>query len=380
MADVLIVGDTERVPELRHEVPLVIPDPFFYVERNGRRIVVIGSMEIPRIEQAEAGLEPHPLEEFGVDELLRAGLDTYAFRNELAVRIVRGLGVERAVVPRQFPLAAADELRKNGVELVVDQEHFDRRRRAKTKAELDGIRRAQRATEAAMAEALELLRAAEPRDGQLEVEGEPLTCELLKQRVQAAFLRHRAFSDEPIVSHGPQTAVGHDAGSGPLAADDVVLLDLYPRDLESACYADMTRTFALGEVTDEIREYHRLCKEALDRAVEAVRPGADGGELHRRTCSFFAEHGYPTQLTKKEGEVLRDGFYHGLGHGVGLAVHEPPSLGMLGQELVPGDVITLEPGLYRRGYGGVRIEDLLLVTEDGCEVLTDFPYDLEVSR
>ena len=380
MSDVLIVGDTERVPELRHEVPLTIPDPFFYAERDGRRIVVIGSMEIPRIEEAGAGLEVHPLEEFGSDELLRAGLEMYAYRNELTVRVARGLGLERALVPRQFPLAAADELRKIGVELTVDQEHFDERRRAKSEAELAGIRRAQRATETAMAEAFELLRRAEPRNGGLVVDGEPVTCELLKERVQSVFLRHGAFSADPIVSHGPQTAVGHDMGTGPIGEDDVVLLDLFPQDLASACYADMTRTFAVGRVSDDVRERHRLCKEALDRAVAGVRPGVNGGDLHREASAFFAEHGHPTQLTKEEGRVLEDGFYHGLGHGVGLAVHEAPSLGLIGQELVVGDVVTIEPGLYRRGVDGVRIEDLALVTEDGCEVLTDFHYDLEVSR
>ena len=258
-------------------------------------------MEIPRIEEAGAGLEAHPLEEFGADELLRAGLDTYAYRNELTVRVARGLGIESAIVPRQFPLAAADELRRIGVELTVDQKHFDDRRRVKTESELDGIRRAQRATDAAMGEAFGLLRRAEPRNGALELDGAPLTCELLKERVQAVFLRHGAFSDEPIVSHGPQTAVGHDTGSGPIAADDVILVDLFPKDLESACYADMTRTFAVGEVSDEIREYHRLCKEALDRAVAGVRPGVNGGDLHRDVSELFAEHGYPTQLTKEEG-------------------------------------------------------------------------------
>jgi Xaa-Pro aminopeptidase len=380
MSDVLIVGDTERVPEMRHEVPLTIPDPFFYAEREGRRIVVIHSMEIPRIEQAGAGLEVHPIEEFGSDELLRAGLDTYAYRNELTVRVARGLGLERALVPRQFPLAAADELRRIGVELTVDQDHFDDRRRAKSDAELAGIRRAQRATEAAMGEASDLLRRAESRNGGLAVDGEPLTCELVKERVQSVFLRHGAFSADPIVSHGPQTAVGHDMGTGPIAADDVVLLDLFPQDLESACYADMTRTFAVGRVSDEIREWHRLCKEALDRAIAGVRPGVNGGDLHREASLLFAEHGHPTQLTKEEGTVLEDGFYHGLGHGVGLAVHEAPSLGLIGQELVVGDVVTIEPGLYRQGVAGVRIEDLVLVTEDGCEVLTDFHHDLEVSR
>jgi Xaa-Pro aminopeptidase len=378
MSEVLIVGDTERVPELRHEVPLMIPDPFFYAERDGRRLVAIASMEVPRVEALGTGLEVHPLEEFGVDELLRRGLDPYGFRSELTKRVALGLGLERAVVPRTFPVAVADELRAIGVELTVDQRLFDARRRVKSELELAGIRRAQHAAEAALADARELLRRAEPRDGVLALDGEPLTCERLKEQVRVTLLRHGAFSDEPIVSHGVQTAVGHDTGSGPVAASDVVLFDLFPKDLESACFADLTRTFVVGEAPAEFREYHRLCREALERAVGAIRAGVDGGDLHRRVCAFFGEHGYPTQVTKREGEVLRDGFYHGLGHGVGLAVHEAPSMGMIGQELVAGDVVAVEPGLYRHGFGGVRVEDLVLVTDDGCEVLTDFPYDLEV--
>ena len=167
-------------------------------------------------------------------------------------------------------------------------------------------------------------------------------------------------------------------GSGPIAANDVVLLDLFPVDLESACFADLTRTFVVGDAPDEIREWHKLCREALEVAVAEIRPGVNGGDVHRLVSELFAERGFPTQLTKPEGEVLRDGFYHGLGHGVGLEVHESPSLGMVGEELVPGDVITIEPGLYRQGFGGVRVEDLLLVTEDGYERLTDCPYELEV--
>jgi Xaa-Pro aminopeptidase len=120
-------------------------------------------------------------------------------------------------------------------------------------------------------------------------------------------------------------------------------------------------------------------KEALDLAVAEIRPGVNGKDVHRLVCDFFHEHGYPTQLHKAEGEVLVDGFYHGTGHGVGLAVHEAPNLGRIGDDLVAGDVVTIEPGLYRHGYGGVRLEDLVLVTESGHEVLTDFPYELEPS-
>jgi Xaa-Pro aminopeptidase len=185
-------------------------------------------------------------------------------------------------------------------------------------------------------------------------------------------------AEEMIVSHGPQTAVGHDMGSGAIAGDDVLILDLFPLDTESACFADMTRTLVVGDPPGEIRDWHALCREALELACAEVRPGAEGRHIHGVVDEFFAQRGFPTLLTKPEGEVLRDGFYHGLGHGVGLEVHESPSLGMVKDELVAGDVITIEPGLYRSGLGGVRLEDLLLVTDDGYERLTDCPYDLEV--
>jgi Xaa-Pro aminopeptidase len=304
-------------------------------------------------------------------------MDGYECARELARRVVRGLGVARATVPGRFPLEIADALRAIGVELEVDQKLFDDRRRRKSPHELEGIRRAHRAAEAGMAAARGLLHRAEPANAGLAVGGEPLTCELVKEHVQAVFLANGALAEEMIVSHGPQTAVGHDMGSGPIARDDVVLLDLFPIDLESACFADITRTFVVGDAPAEIHEWHALCREALELAAAEIRPGVNGGDVHRLVSEHFAGRGFPTQLTKAEGEVLRDGFYHGLGHGVGLEVHEAPSLGMIGDELVAGDVITIEPGLYRNGFGGVRVEDLLLVTDDGYELLTDCPYDLE---
>lgn len=376
--NVLVHGDTLRTPELRHEVPLGIPDPFFYAEVDGRRTVAISAMEAARVEQLRTGLEVHPIEEFGADELRRKCADIHTYANELGVRIVRGLGIGQATVPRRFPLGLADALRADGVVLEVDQKLFDDRRRRKSAHELAGIRRAEKAAEAGMAVARDLLRSAEPSNGGLAVDGEPLTCELLKERIQAAFLAAGAVAEEMIVSHASQTAIGHDMGSGPIARDDVVLLDLFPVDTESACFADITRTFVVGDAPEEIREWHALCREALELATAEVRPGVNGGDIHRLVSERFAERGFPTLLTKPEGEVLRDGFYHGLGHGVGLEVHESPSLGMIGEELVAGDVITIEPGLYRFGFGGVRVEDLLLVTDDGYELLTDCPYDLEV--
>ena len=379
MPDVLIVADTVRSPELRHEVPLPVPDPFLYAEVGGKRSVVVSSLEAGRIRALGTDLEVFTLEDAGVDELFKRGLDSYAVPQEVSLNACRLLGLEGAVTPAGFPLGDADFLRANGIELTADQRFFDERRRVKTEHELAGIRRACRAVEAGIAVGVELLRAASRSNGILTLDGEPLTCERIKLEVERAFAEHGAAAEEFTVSHGTQTAVGHDGGSGPIGSEDVVLFDLYPRDRESACYSDFTRTFALGSPSDELREYHRLAKEALDLAVAAVKPGVKGSDIHRQVCDFFHDHGHKTQLHKEEGEALVDGYFHATGHGVGLEVHERPGVGRIESEaLVEGDVIALEPGLYRNGYGGVRLEDLVLVTADGAEVLTSYPYDFEL--
>jgi Xaa-Pro aminopeptidase len=374
--DVLIIADTVRSPELRHEVPLPVPDPFLYAEAGGKRYVVAHSMEIVRLAELD-GLEALPLENFGYDDLLREGRTRVEASREVQLRACRQLGISSAVVPPTFPLEAADHLRANGIELRSDRELFATRRRAKNPRELEGIKRAQRATEAAMSAVRDTLRRADAANGTLVVDGEPLTSERLKAIAGEAFNAHDAIGDELIVSHGAQAAVGHDMGSGAIAPGETIVVDLFPKDRESGCYADMTRTFVVGEISDEVREWHRLCLEALETAIAAARPGADCKGIHLATCDLFEQHGYPTGRSKEPGTTLVDGFYHGLGHGVGLDVHESPALGLGSKdELVAGDVITVEPGLYRSGFGGVRLEDLVLVTEDGPENLTDFPYDL----
>jgi Xaa-Pro aminopeptidase len=366
-----------RSQELRHEVPLLIPDSFLYAERDGVRHVVGSSFEEPRL-AAVGDYVFHPFEEFGLDELRRAGISRVEMTDELVVRAVRALGISHGIVPASFPVLTADRLRAAGVELTPEQNTFDERRRVKTEAELAGIHRAQRAAEAGMAEARALLRrSAAGSGGVLELEGRPLTSELVKAAISRAFVEHGATGEEFIVSHGAQTAIGHHMGEGELRAGEPIVIDIWPRDNASSCSADMTRTFVVGEIPDELAEWHRLCKLALERALLDARAGVSGRALFDGTCDLFEAAGYQTQRTKADGETLDRGFIHSLGHGVGLAVHEEPFLALYGHgPLLRGDVIAIEPGLYRPGFGGLRLEDLALVTETGAENLTDFPYDL----
>ena len=378
MPDVLLYADTYRSPELRHEVPIGIPDPFLYVEKDGVKHIAIGAMEIPRLSELNL-FELHPSEEFGVDELLRSGLSYPEVRQQVVLRAVKALGITSAVVPDTFPLWLADKLRADGVELTVDNDFFDDRRRVKTEAELAGIRRAQRAAEAGMDAARDLLRRAEQNGGAaLSVDGEPLTVERIKSAMAQTFAAHGTTADDFIVAPGPQGAVGHDMGSGPVRAGEPIVIDIWPRDNESFMFCDMTRTFVVGDVPDDIREWHRLTKEALDRALSEIKDGADGRAIFDGTCEIYEAAGQPPQRTKEAGKTLANGFFHGLGHGVGLEVHESPGMGMASKlPLKAGDVVTVEPGCYKQGYGGVRLEDLVLVTKDGAENLTRYPYDLE---
>jgi Xaa-Pro aminopeptidase len=373
VGDVLIYADTMRRPELRHEVPVAVPDPFLYVERDGRRVAIVTALEIERI--SAAGIECLPPERFGVDDLLASGMPEHEAELEVCLRAVRELGLTAAVVPPSFPLELADHLRDHGVDLEVDRALFEDRRRRKNDVELAGLRRAQRAVEAALDVSREMLRNADV-DGTLVLDGRPLTSERIKLEIERVFSEHGVAAEHYTVSHGAQTAVGHEAGFGAILPNEPIVFDLFPRDRETGVHTDMTRTYVVGTPSDEVREYHRLAKEALDRVVAEARPGVNGRALMQLTCDLFAEHGYPTPLTKQPGEVLSSGFFHGLGHGVGLEVHERPWMSRAGDDLVAGDVIAIEPGLYRAGYGGVRLEDIAIVTDDGIELVTDYPYDL----
>jgi Xaa-Pro aminopeptidase len=377
MANLLLYGDTVRNAALRHEVPIAIVDPLLYVQMDGRTFIEASPLERDRLADARPDAELIDDADLGFHELLKSGMSRDEVALELVARAVKQIGVADAIVDFEFPLGLAERLRGDGVRLTVDDETVKLRRRRKSDAEMDGVRRAQTAAEAGMAAAAALLRRAEAHDGTLHVDGRPLLAEQVRAALRAACEERGAPTPPDVIVASVWQGTGHDPGSGPLPAGLPIQIDLWPRDEDSGSWADMTRTFVVGgEAPEEVRRQERLVREVFEKVTAAARPGVTGRELHAITCDVFEREGYRTQRTGP-GEDPAEGFQFSLGHGVGLEVHEDPSLGQAGHApLVAGDVIAIEPGLWERNVGGVRFEDLLLITDDGCETLTRYPYEL----
>jgi Xaa-Pro aminopeptidase len=380
MRGLLLSGDTERSAALRHEIPIAIIDSLLFAEVDGRQYVLTSHLEADRIKRALPDAELLDYFELGYKELVERGMSFAEAGREIEARAVREIGLEEAIVPGDFPLALGDRLRKDGVALTVDDAAVDLRRRAKTPVELEGIRAAQRAAEAGMTAASELLaRARAGADGHLQLDGAPLLAEDVRSTLRAACAEHGAPCPPDVIVASVWQGGGHEPGGGPLPAGLPIHIDIWPRHEASACWADMARTFMVGDPAPEhaglIAEQASLAQSALRQAQAAVRPGITGRELYDAACDLFEAAGYPTQRTAEGEEV--DGFQFSLGHGVGLEVHEAPPLGLAGHDpLVVGDVLAIEPGLWDKRVGGVTFEDLVLVTENGCELFTRFPYSL----
>jgi len=382
MRGLLLAGDTERSAALRHEIPVAIGDPLLFADVDGRRYVLTTRLESARVQSELPDAKVLDYFDLGYKELVESGLTMHEAGREIEIRAVREIGINEAIVPGDFPLALGDRLREEGVALTVDETAVALRRRSKSPVEIEGIRIAQRAAEAGMAAASELIARAQPgAKGRLEVDGTSLLAEDVRFVLREASAAHGAPCPPDVIVASVWQGNGHEPGSGPLPAGLPILIDLWPRHEETGCWADMARTFVAGEPVSEhaelLAEQNRLVREALDQAKAAVRPGITGRELFDATCDLFESAGYATQRTT-DGE--ENGFQHSLGHGVGLEVHEAPGLGLSGRDpLVPGDVIAIEPGLWDERAGGVCFEDLVLVTETGGELLTRFPYDLAPS-
>lgn len=363
---VLVIGGSDSAA-LRHEVPIGLPDLNAYAECGGKRYALVWPFEVAAIQKLGLDLEVISLGEFGIFDVLAetGSLDTAVA--ESVARACQHLGLVTALAPSDFPLGAAEVLRRRGIELQVDPQCFEARRRSKTPTEIAGIRRAILAAEAGVSAMCERISS-----------GEPVTCDELRVVAWSTYPAHDAQPHSMLlVASGPETSDAHAEGEGLIEPHQPILIDTLARDRSSGCWADFSRTVCLGSPPERLQQCHEDVKEAASRARAAARPGVTLEDLERIAAAYLSEQGHLTRFETEDGELPEEGLIHGTGHGVGLEIHEPP-FSQDDSVLVKGDVVTIEPGVYYKGFGGVRIEDMLLITDDGHEVLTKFPYDLEL--
>jgi Xaa-Pro aminopeptidase len=354
------------------------PDPFLTLYDGEIRLLFARSLEYGRAVEESAATTVQRYVDFDHQEKI----EEYGPReavDRVHAAFLSAHGVDSVAVPPRFPLRTADGLREQGIEVVPDEDGTITEIRAtKTEAEIDYIRTAQRANEAAMERAEQLIASADvDEERRLRDDGDVLTSERVKEGIEVTLLRHGCALDETIVACGRDAADPHDRGSGPLLADEPIIVDIFPQNKSSKYHADMTRTFCRGNPDETVREWYDLTQQAKEAALDAVEPGTTGETVHNAACDVYEDAGLPTLRSDERTET---GFIHSTGHGVGLDVHELPRVSTGGEELRPGHVITIEPGLYDPEVGGIRIEDFVVVTEDGYENLTTYPEQLVVGE
>jgi Xaa-Pro aminopeptidase len=378
----LLVAETVANGDMYAATRFLTSDPVLWIEVGDRRILVVAGFDVELARRSSPATEVWPIEEVVAEERAAGGRER-DLRLARVVNSVRRAGLDAVRVPYWFPLDEADHLRAHGVAVRLDDaETIATRRRTKSAADVELLQAVQRETE----EAMELVRTTLRRcdvagDGGLMLDGSPLTSERLRSIIQLHWVANGLEPVTPIAAGGPQGSDPHERGSGPLRAGEPIVFDLFPRDETTRVYGDMTRTFCVGPSTDEVAEAHAACEAAIRAAIAACRPGLTGRDLHVLVSDLFRDRGHPSQVHPAASlpNASEWVFNHGLGHGVGFHVHEPPAAGTQGYgELAEGDSLTIEPGLYRPGVGGCRIEDHVILTADGCRNLNTMDYALVV--
>lgn len=367
----LIVAASEQDADMLYVTKFFVPDPFIFLEQNGKRTIVLSDLEIDRARKQAQADEIASFSQFE-REVQGTAKKAPPFEKVLT-HFLRKRGVRSAMVPANFPLGYAEELATHNIRLRATNGLFWPEREAKSEDELKLMRRALSITESGLARAMEVLEASKSGPGKkLTWSGKTLTSEILRAEIDSAVLRAGGLPANTIVAGGDQACDPHERGSGPLKADSLIILDIFPRDAKSGYFGDMTRTVVRGRASDEQRRLWETVREGQELALKKMKPGVDGLQLHNEVKQLFTDRGFPTEV--RQGRQV--GFFHGTGHGLGLEIHEFPRFQKT--VLKPGQVLTVEPGLYYPGIGGARIEDVVVLTKTGTRMLSRFEKRLEI--
>jgi Xaa-Pro aminopeptidase len=367
----LIVAASETDPDMLYATKFWAPDPFIFLERNGKRTLVLSDLEIDR------GRKQAKADEFISFNQLEREVQGKSKKappyEQVLAHFLRRRGVRSTIVPANFPLGYAQELAANKIHVRATNGLFWPEREAKSETEIEMIGGALRLTEKGLKRAIEVLKASKPGPGnRLRWSGKTLTSEMLRAEIDSTILRAGGIPTGTIVAGGDQACDPHERGFGPLYANSLIILDVFPRDAKTGYFGDMTRTVLRGRASEAQRKLWETVKAGQALALKKIKAGVDGMTIHKAIQELFAKRGFATGIRKGKNV----GFFHGTGHGLGLEIHEYPRLQKV--TLKDRQVLTVEPGLYYPGLGGVRQEDVVLVTKTGCKILSRFPKQLEI--
>ena len=367
----LIVAPSDTDADMLYATRIFIGDPFIFLQQNGKRTLVLSDLEIDRAKKNAKA------DEFVMFSQLEREVQGKAKKapayEKVLAHFLRKRGVKRAKVPANFPLGFANEIKRKGIALETSNGLFWPAREKKTAEEIRLLERALRITETGMKRGMEILKASKPGAGKkLKWSGKTLTSEILRAEIDSAILRAGGVPTNTIVAGGDQACDPHERGFGPLQANSLIILDIFPRDAKTGYWGDMTRTVVRGRASEQQRKLWEAVKAGQALALKRIKAGVDGMSVHKAITELFDRRGFPTEV--RNGR--RVGFFHGTGHGLGLEIHEYPRLQKV--TLKAGQCLTVEPGLYYPGIGGARIEDVVIVEKDGCRILSKFPKQLEI--
>ena len=369
----LIVSASESDANMLYATSFFAPDPFIFFQHRGRKFVVMSDLEIDRAKkQAEADhVLALSLYQARLRKLGNAGPTTA----DILEAICRERTIRSLIVPANFPALLADELRSRGFSLQARKEPFFSERERKRDDEVKKIRDSLRVAELGLDAGIRALKKAKiGRDRYLYLNSSRLTSEKLKTIVNTTIMAEGWIPSHTIISSGDQCCDPHHEGNGPIKAHTSIIFDIFPRSQKTGYFGDLSRTVVRGRASERLKEAYVTVQAGQEVAYRMIRDGADGKEIHQKILALFQQRGFPTG--KINGRM--QGFFHGTGHGLGLDIHEPPRIAVSPATLRTGHVVTVEPGLYYLGMGGVRLEDVVVVTPNGNRNLTRYPQFLEI--
>jgi Xaa-Pro aminopeptidase len=371
--NLLIVANSEHDANMLYAAGLFVPDPFIYLRLRGRCHLVLNDLEIQRARKLAGRCRVLSLSRYA----RRLGADGALVGFARVIReILRERRLKKVFVPSDFPYGVARELRRLGVKLKLKTGPFFPERLLKCAEEVKKISAALMMAEVGLAEGLQVLRNSKPgKDRKLSYRNAPLTADRLRAILHTAIYQAGGLPGRTIVAGGRQACDPHEQGYGTLRANEAIVLDVFPRSQKTGYFGDITRTVVMGRASEELRKLYHAVQAGQQVAIKQLRHGVPARQAHQEVQRFFQAQGYRTGRSNE----CSHGFFHGTGHGLGLEIHEAPRINALtGDTLQNGHVVAIEPGLYYPELGGVRLEDVVLVTRSQPKNLTKFEKVLEV--